>query len=79
MCAESHPFLLGLPHCIGPARRHVVRTGFGADMYFVDDPLPYRNTNYDIEGLSDWRKTSLPVAKVGRLWSQREPFLASMF
>lgn len=38
-------------------------TFFETDMYFSEDPLPYRNATYDLEGLSDWRQASLPSPK----------------
>jgi len=44
-------------------------------MIFMEDPFPYRNTTYDLEGLSDWHKAELPNAKVSFLnpgtWDNR--------
>lgn len=37
-------------------------TFFETDMYFLKDPFPHHDTSYDLEGLSDWHKASLPVA-----------------
>jgi len=47
----------------------------GADMFFAEDPFPYRNNTYDMEGLSDWHKASLPVAKVTHPFGCRETSL----
>lgn len=36
-------------------------------MVFFKDPLPHRNPNLDLQGLSDWHKAYVPDAKVKAL------------
>lgn len=36
---------------------------FETDMVFFKDPLPYRNPNLDLQGLSDWHLATVPAAK----------------